>query len=53
LGALGGYLYGAKAGDKPAQAQLAQGARLGVRLTDSVSYRSGDYATYRTAYLRQ
>ncbi len=53
LGALGGYLYGAKTGDKPAQAQLAQGARLGVRLTDGVSYRSGDYATYRTAYLRQ
>ncbi len=53
LGALGGYVYGAKTGDKPAQAQLAQGAHLGVRLTDGVSYRSGDYATYRTAYLRQ
>ncbi|HEX9997267.1 MAG TPA: copper amine oxidase N-terminal domain-containing protein [Abditibacterium sp.] len=54
LGALGGYLYGAKQGDKPAEARVAQGTRLGVRLTDDVRYNdSTQYYTYRARYLRQ
>lgn len=54
LGALGGYLYSGKNGnDKPAQAVVAQGARLGVRLGSDVRYGSPDYYAYRAQYLRQ
>lgn len=54
LGALGGYLYGAKQGDKPAEAKVPQGARLGVRLDDDVRYSdSTNYGSYRTQFLRQ
>lgn len=54
LGALGGYLYGAKASDKPAEAAVPQGARLGVRLDGGVSYRdANNYGDYRARYLRQ
>jgi ElaB/YqjD/DUF883 family membrane-anchored ribosome-binding protein len=54
LGALGGYLYGAKQSDKPAEAKVPQGARLGVRLDEDVRYSdSTNYGTYRTQYLRQ
>jgi ElaB/YqjD/DUF883 family membrane-anchored ribosome-binding protein len=54
LGALGGYVYGAKQTDKPAEATVPQGARLGVRLDNDVRYSDDNgYATYRTRYLRQ
>ena len=54
LGALGGYLYGAKKGDKPAEARVPQGARLGVRLTEDVRYNdSTQYYAYRARFLRQ
>ncbi|PQV64157.1 Copper amine oxidase N-terminal domain-containing protein [Abditibacterium utsteinense] len=54
LGALGGYLYSGKNGnDKPGQAVVAQGARLGIRLGEDVRYGSPDYYTYRAQYLRQ
>ena len=52
LGALGGYLYGANKGDKPAEAVVAQGARIGVRLDRRVAYRDDAYSGYRDAYLR-
>ncbi|RYG74152.1 copper amine oxidase N-terminal domain-containing protein [bacterium] len=54
LGALGGYLYSNKKGDKPAEAKVPQGARLGVRLDDDVRYSdTTDYYGYRNRYLRQ
>ncbi len=52
LGALGGYLYGANKGDKPAEAMVAQGARLGVRLDQRVAYNDDTYYGYRDTYLR-
>jgi len=54
LGALGGYLFSTQRGDKPADAVVPQGTRLGVRLNNDVRYRdTTQYATYRTRYLRQ
>lgn len=55
LGALGGYLYGqSKNNNKPAEAVLPQGTRLGVRLNSPVAYAdAGGYADQRGAYLRQ
>ena len=52
LGALGGYLYGANKGDKPAEAMVAQGARIGVRLDQRVAYNDDQYYAYRDNYLR-
>lgn len=52
LGALGGYLYGANKGDKPAEAMVAQGARIGVRLDQRVAYNDDTYYAYRDNYLR-
>ena len=52
LGALGGYLYGANKGDKPAEATVAQGARIGVRLDQRVAYNDDNYYAYRDQYLR-
>lgn len=54
LGALGGYLFSTQRGDKPSDAVVPQGARLGVRLNDDVRYRdTTQYYAYRTRYLRQ
>ncbi len=53
LGALGGLLYSSKAGDKPSQAVVAQGARLGVRINEDVRYGAPDYYVSRAQYLRQ
>lgn len=54
LGALGGYLFSTKAGDKPAEAVVPQGTRLGVRLNNDVRYTdTTQYYNYRSAYLRQ
>ena len=52
LGALGGYLYGANKGDKPAEATVAQGSRIGVRLDQRVAYNDDQYYAYRDNYLR-
>ena len=52
LGALGGYLYGANKGDKPAEAKVETGARIGVRLDQRVAYNDDAYYNYRDAYLR-
>ena len=52
LGALGGYLYGANKGDKPAEAKVDAGARLGVRLDQRVAYNDDSYYAYRDTYLR-
>ncbi len=52
LGALGGYLYGANKGDKAAEAKVAQGARIGVRLDQRVAYNDDQYYAYRDNYLR-
>ena len=52
LGALGGYLYGANKGDKPAEAKVDAGARLGVRLDQRVAYNDDTYYGYRDTYLR-
>ena len=52
LGALGGYLYSANKGDKPAEAKVAQGARVGVRLDQRVAYNDDTYYAYRDNYLR-
>lgn len=52
LGALGGYLYSSKKGDKPAEAKVAEGARIGVRLDQRVSYNDDSYYGYRDTYLR-
>ena len=52
LGALGGYLYGANKGDKAAEATVAQGARIGVRLDQRVAYNDDQYYAYRDNYLR-
>ena len=52
LGALGGYLYSTQKGDKPAEAKVAQGARVGVRLNQRVAYNDDTYYAYRDNYLR-
>ena len=52
LGALGGYLYSANKGDKPGEAMVAQGSRIGVRLDQRVAYNDDNYYGYRDAYLR-
>ena len=52
LGALGGYVFSAKQGDKAAEARLAKGTRLGVRLDERVAYNSEDYGTVRAAFLQ-
>ena len=52
LGALGGYLYGANKGDKPGEATVAQGSRIGVRLDQRVAYNDDNYYAYRDNYLR-
>ncbi len=52
LGALGGYLYSANKGDKPAEAKIDAGARIGVRLDKRVSYNDDTYSAYRDTYLR-
>ncbi len=52
LGALGGYLYSANKGDKPAEAMVAQGSRIGVRLDQRVAYNDDTYYGYRDTYLR-
>lgn len=54
LGALGGYVFSTQRGDKPAEAVVAQNAKLGVRLGSDVRYSdSTDYYTYRAQFLRQ
>jgi hypothetical protein len=54
IGALGGYLYGRSQNDKPAEAVVPAGTRLGVRLDNAVTYAdSTGYRQYRTRYLRQ
>lgn len=54
LGAVGGYLYGQSKDQKAAEANLARGTKLAVRLNDNVTYAdSNGYAQYRVAYLRQ
>ena len=52
LGALGGYLYSANKGDKPAEAKIETGARIGVRLNQRVAYNDAAYSGYRDTYLR-
>lgn len=52
LGALGGYLYSTQNGDKPAEAVVPQGARIGVRLNQGVSYTDNNYYASRDNYLR-
>jgi hypothetical protein len=54
LGAAGGYLYSrTRDGNRMAEAVVPAGARIGVRLTDPVSYNDvTGYADYRLAYLR-
>ena len=52
LGALGGYLYGANKGDKPADAKVEAGSRIGVRLDQRVAYNDDTYSGYRDTYLR-
>ncbi len=52
LGALGGYLYSTQKGDKPAEAMVAQGSRIGVRLDQQVAYNDANYYAYRDQYLR-
>lgn len=52
LGALGGYLYSANKGDKPAEAKVAAGSRVGVRLDQRVAYNDTTYYGARDAYLR-
>ena len=52
LGALGGYLYSTKNGDKPAEAMVPEGARVGVRLDRRVAYNDDSYYAYRDNYLR-
>lgn len=52
IGALGGYVFGARQSDKPADARLAAGTRLGVRLDERVAYNSDDYYQVRANYLR-
>ena len=52
LGALGGYLYGANKNDKPAEAIVSQGSRIGVRLNQQVAYNDANYYAYRDQYLR-
>ena len=52
LGALGGYLYGANKGDKPAEAKVEAGSRIGVRLDQRVAYNDDTYSGYRDTYLR-
>ena len=52
LGALGGYLYSTQNGDKPAEAVVPQGARIGVRLDRGLSYTDNNYYAARDNYLR-
>ena len=52
LGALGGYIYSTQNGDKPAEAVVPQGARIGVRLDQRVAYNDDNYYAYRDNYLR-
>ena len=53
LGAAGGYLYDKSKGSKAAEARLAAGSKLGVRLNSGVSYRdTTGYASERANYVR-
>ena len=53
LGAAGGYLYDKSKGSKAAEAKLAAGSKLGVRLNSGVSYRdTTGYASERSNYVR-
>ncbi|MDQ3812554.1 MAG: stalk domain-containing protein [Armatimonadota bacterium] len=53
LGAAGGYLYSRHKDAKAAEAVVAQGTRLGVRLTDPVTYTdTTNYLDYRQTFLR-
>ena len=52
LGALGGYIFSQSKGDKPSEAQVAAGSRIGVRLNQRVAYNDDSYYGYRDAYLR-
>ena len=52
LGALGGYIFSQSKGDKPSEARIAAGERIGVRLNQRVAYNDDTYYGYRDAYLR-
>jgi len=53
LGAAGGYLFNRKNNDKAADARLASGTRLGVRLRQGVTYRdTTGYAQQRSAFVK-
>jgi len=53
LGAAGGYLLGRSRDAKASEAMVPRGTRLGVRLTNPVTYTDHNgYADYRMQYLR-
>lgn len=52
LGGLAGYLLGRRDKDKPADAKLAAGTELGVRIDRAVSYSDAGYAETRAEYFK-